>query len=383
MSPRFLVLWSLLLAFLVRHFATTSAPAAPVTFASVPISIQITPAPLVPPAPPPVDTATAVRASARASCPPPRTDAAQLPPGRDLPHGVNRVTTSMTNAGWIATWSEERVLVSLDGGLTFTQVLDGPGSVRDVTFDCFGHPIVLRANKVGIRDSTRETWRAVPGMRSDADAPAALIGGGPDVIAISIGNEDSWNARMAVSPDLGESWWFRGLIDYWETSTATGRQDADGTIHLALTTADCMSDPVYWLRIKDGVVERDSLGSAGQVQLYGDYALSAGYSGVLWKRFGEEDWHPVKNPPGFEDEHEAHLLTGPVPRVVLGNGVYTYARGRLSPLRPWTIDDGGAVDRAGRLWGIDGTIDGEDAWLVAVPSRHAKIPPPEPPPSNE
>ena len=53
-------------------------------------------------------------------------------------------------------------MVSLDGGLTFTQVLDGPGAVRDVTFDCFGHAVALRANKVGIRDGTRETWRAVP-----------------------------------------------------------------------------------------------------------------------------------------------------------------------------------------------------------------------------
>ncbi|NVB80691.1 MAG: hypothetical protein HOV81_20010 [Kofleriaceae bacterium] len=366
----------------MRQFATTSAPAAPTAFTTIPISIQITPAPIVPP--PPVDTAPVTQTVARASCPPPRTDAAQIPRKHELPHGVSHVTTSLTNAGWIAAWSNERVHVSLDGGLTFAQVLDGPGDVRDVTFDCFGHPIVLRAGKVGVRDGTRETWREVPGMRTDNDAPAALVGGGPDVIALIVGDEATWKSRMAVSPDLGQSWWFRELIDYWETSTATGRQDADGTIHLALTTADCMSDPVFWLRIEDGIVERDSLGSVGQVELYGDYALSAGYNGVLWKKFGEEEWHPVKNPPGLEDAHDARLLAGPLPRVIIGNAIYTYARGRLSPLRPWTADrETAAVDRAGRLWGIAETKDGEDAWLVAVPNARAKIPPPDSGPDNE
>lgn len=381
MSPRFFVLWSLLLVVVVRQFATTSAPAAPTAFTTIPISIQITPAPFVPP--PPIDTARVAPAPARASCPPPRTDAAQIPRKHELPHGVSHVTTSQTNAGWLAAWSNERVHVSLDGGLTFAQVLDGPGDVRDVTFDCFGHPIVLRAGKIGIRDGTRETWREVPGMRADNDAPATLIGGGPDVIAIGVGNEDTWKARLAVSPDLGQSWWFRELVDYWETSTATGRQDADGTIHLALTTADCMSDPVFWLRIEAGAVVRDDVGDAGQVELYGDYALSAGYGGVLWKKFGEEDWHPVKNQPALDGE-PARLLRGPLPRVVIGNGVYTYSRGGLSPLRPWPTDSRtGAVDRAGRLWGIDETPDGEDAWLVAVPNARAKIPPPDPGPDNE
>ena len=69
--------------------------------------------------------------------------------------------------------------------------------------------------------------------------------------------------------------------------------------------------------------------------------------------------------------------------MLLGNGVYTFKDGRLSPLRPWTLDaTSGAVDRAGRLWGIDETRDGEDAWVVAVPGTRAKIPPPAPEPSD-
>src|SRR6185295_5466094 len=108
-----------------------------------------------------------------------------------------------------------------------------------------------------------------PGMRTDDGSPNALIGGGPDVLVVGVDNSDTWHARIAVSADLGASWWYRDLTDYWESSTVTGHQDADGTINVALTTADCMSDPTTWVRIgSDGKVERNELGDIGRIHLY-------------------------------------------------------------------------------------------------------------------
>lgn len=336
----------------------------PVPVASPPVE---SPRPATPPPPP--------LATTRPSCPPLRTDAAALPTGQALPHGANRVTASMTNAGWLAAWDEERVLVSTDGGRSFAQVLDGPGTVRDVTFDCYGRPIVMRGARVGIRDNGREVWRAIPGAA--ADAPAALIGGGPDVVALSVENKEVWRARVAISSDLGASWWYRDLHDYWEESRASGHQDGDGTIHIAITTADCMDDPSIWLRIHpDGRVDSDDLGDVGRVALFDDYIIGGGgYGPLKWKHFGENRWHEIKGISG-----PAELASGPLPRAVSANALYTIDHGRANPLRPWTFGDA-TVDRAGRLWGIDETREGEDAWLVGVPGTRAPIPPP--PPDNE
>lgn len=354
----------------------------------------VTPAPVVTPAPtlaptpaslPAPALAAAPPATIRPSCPPPRTDAAAVK--RDLPRGVNHVTTAWTNAGWLAAWSEQTLYVSTDSGATFNQVLDGPGTIADVTFDCFGHPVVLRdGGAIGIRDQNREQWRTVPGMRTDEDAPKALVGGGPDVLVVGVDNgADTWHARVAVSADLGATWWYRDLADYWESSSVTGHQDADGTINIAITTADCMSDPTSWVRIgPDGKVERDELGDIGHIAIYDDVAVATyGYndSGIYrpgWKRFGDEHWHAVNGAP-----QQAQLVDGPLARLVADSVIYTIdSTHRAKPLRPWPYG-GASVDRAGLLWGIDETKDGEDAWVVAVPGTKAKIPPPEELPSNE
>jgi hypothetical protein len=117
----------------------------PVTF-TVPITVQHT-------TPPPA--AGPMAATANQACPPPRTDA---PRAKALhpPHDVNRVTASRTNAGWIAAWDDTQVLVSTDAGVSFYRVLDGPGAVNDVTFDCFGNVVVLRDRQLGIREGTHE-----------------------------------------------------------------------------------------------------------------------------------------------------------------------------------------------------------------------------------
>lgn len=332
---------------------TVHAPTSiPITI-TVPVTVQARPAAA------PAPTTAPVAVTTRPSCPPPRTDA---PRAKTLapPQDVHAVTASYTNAGWIAAWNTEHVFVSTDAGKTFARVLDGPGQVDAVTFDCYGNVAVLRDHQLGIRDGTREHWQRVPGLRGEEDDPAVLIGGGPDIVVIGTGDADTWQARLAVTPDRGATWWYRDLVDYWESSEASGYQADDGTIHVALTTADCMSDPVYWLRVKDGVVETDEVGSVGPIALRGDIALIGGREGARWKRFGEGDWHDIAGLSG-----EAHVVPGPLPRVVAGDAVYRIDRGRAKRTGAWRERDvASVVDRAGRVWGVGETIDGEAAWAV-------------------
>jgi hypothetical protein len=364
------------------HFAWMTTVMPPVPVAPAPPEAAPPPAtPLLPSAPP---------ATLRPSCPPMGTIAAQLPKDHVLPRGVNRVVTSWTNAAWLAAFDDEHVFVSTDGGLSFEQVLDGPGAVRDVTFDCFGRPVVLRdGNRVGVRDQSREQWRSVPGMGTDDGSPNALIGGGPDVLVVGVDNSDTWHARVAVSADLGATWWYRDLADYWEQSTVAGHQNTDGSIDVAITTADCMTDLTTWVRIgPDGKVTRDELGDIGRISVYDDIAIATyGYhkDGEYrpgWKRFGDEDWHAIAGLP----DGATQIVAGPLPHMIAGEVSAIYpvdSKHHAAALRPWPYGTSAAIDRAGRLWAIDETKDGEDAWLVTVPHTRAKIPPPETLPSNE
>ena len=315
-----------------------------------------------------------------------RTDAAPLPADTPLPHGVNHVTTSWTNAGWLAAWDEEHVQVSTDGGLSFTQMLDGPGQVRDVTFDCFGRAVVLRDGaRIGVNDNGHEHWRTIPGIRADDDSPTALIGGGPDVIAIGVTSNDTWHARMAISADLGRTWWFRDLEDHWETARVAGHQNADGMIDVAITTVDtctpgkmCRGYPTTWLRVMpDGNVLREELPvHSHDIHLYDKLAIT-NFDGTSWKRFGDNENMWVN----LTEAEEQQIVDGPVPRLINDYRVeiiHTTAKGEIDPrkdntfLREWHYDNA-TVDRAGRLWAIDETIDGEDSWLVAVPNSRAPI----------
>jgi hypothetical protein len=355
------------IALVVYWLATRAQPTPGTTLAWTLVPLRTPPPPLPELAPPEV---------ARPSCPPMRTDAAPLPADTPLPHGVNHVTTSWTNAGWLAAWDEEHVQVSTDGGLSFTQMLDGPGQVRDVTFDCFGRAVVLRDGaRIGINDHGHERWRTVPGMRTDEDSPAVLLGGGPDVIAIGTTTSETSRARVAVSADLGRTWWYRDLADDWFRSEATGHQSADGTIDVAITTTTPSRYSTTWLRIApDGKVERDELGNVMGIRLYDKFAISH-YDGTSWKRFGEEDWTDAT------EAEQQQIVHGPVPRLINDYRVeviHTTSKDEVDPrksntfLREWDYDNA-TVDRAGRLWAIDESIDGEDAWLVAVPNTRGPI----------
>ena len=287
----------------------------PVSF-SVPITVQRSdPGPIAPPP-----------SAAKVSCPAPRTDA---PRAKDVhpPQDVNRVVASRTNAGWIAAWDEHKVLVSTDAGKTFMQMLDGPGEVDDVTFDCFGRAIVLRGKKwLGIRDGAREAWREVPGLAADDNNTRALLGGGPDALVVGI-SDAGHGVRLAATSDLGASWWFRDVADYAEIDRTIGYQAADGSIQLMLTAPDCDSEPSYWLRVHDGKVDEQYIGYVGDAVLDGDRLYAERNDELRYRRFGDEEWHATKS------KRAAKQLAG-------------------------------SMDPAGRVWTIDETKDGEAAWAV-------------------
>jgi hypothetical protein len=272
--------------------------------------------------------------------PAPRPEA--FPTEDELAH----VTTALSDARWIAAWNDTHVFVSKDGGRTFARVLDGPGTVNDVAFDCFGRVLVLRAHTLGIHD-TSDHWRTLDWLVERQD-PATLIGGGPD--AIVLGATENGQLRVAISGDLGASWRYHDLRSYWDERRTSARQDADGTIHIANTFADCMSDPMQWYVIAHDEV-RDEPGvhdaEPGPFYARGDVA----YSGYGWRRRGESEWRAIT---GLPDDNAGHMLTGPVARTIAGGRIYRLGDGVATSIRtvPETVDVQ-AVDLAGRFWGLE------------------------------
>jgi hypothetical protein len=232
-------------ALVVYWLATKAQPAPGTTLAWTLVPLRTPPLPEV--APP---------ATIRPSCPLERTDAARLPADASLPHGVNQVAVSSTNAGWLAAWDERHVVVSVDAGRHFESVLDGPGDVQDVSFDCFGRIVVLRdGGRIGVREQGQERWQRIPGATSHG----IVVGGGPDVVAVVA--DENQHGVLAVSADAGRTWWFRDLVPYWESALGAGQQHADGAIDVKVTTPDCDSYPTTAFHVRpDGKVTSKDLG---------------------------------------------------------------------------------------------------------------------------
>ncbi len=308
----------------------------------------------VPQAPGPAPGLTA--GGRRASCPPPRTEAPRIiPPELDEP--IENVQPAVSNAGWIAAWNTEHVFVSTDAGASFSRVLDGPGAVRDVDFDCHGNVIVLRGALVGMRSGPREHWRSIPGVQladkkygvSDESEPphVSIIGGGPDLaVAGHEIDHDSDKARLAVSEDLGESWRYYDLHSSVE-GPMIGRQREDGRIDLGVIVVDCRSEDLLWVRVENGVAEHLMQWIPGMnASLSGDLALT----GTQWRRrrSDEEDWTPITGLPA--DSRASVLENSTI--LVEDTVAYKVSHGRARKL-PWRIEGSGiAADPAGRIWSV-------------------------------
>jgi hypothetical protein len=268
------------------------------------------------------------------------------------------VTPALTDARWLAVWNGQAVYASLDGGHTFARVLDGIGTVRDVAFDCFGHVLVVRDNQLGVRDGERERWQPVAWIDAEREYAAALVGGGPDAIVLA--PTEHGQMRVAISSDLGASWMFHDLDSYWSEHRTSARQLADGTIRIATTFADCMTDPMHWFVIAHGEV-RDEPGDhqaeSGPFFARGDIT----YAGYYWRRRGAPGWAQIAKLPMDNAEE---MLAGPVPRVITNGRIYALADGVATELRVAPADVHVlAVDAAGRMWGL------HDGALQFVPPR--------------
>jgi hypothetical protein len=303
-----------------------------------PVIVQALP----PPPPPRVPAPPAPDPDPRA-CPAPSTEPRGAPHEPAIDDMLEHVHPSRTDAAWIAAWSDDHIYASHDGGATFVRVLDGPGKVEDVGFDCFGHVIAARDASVGIT-AGGEHWRGVPG----GDSIARVIDGGPDVVLAVVPAGLQHSTRLAASFDRGDTWRFRDLDHAYETAHAQGRQSADGTIRMGVAVADCDYEGMVWLAWRtDGRAEtrRTDLVEGDAFGLYGDVAIDGGRV----SRNGRA-WQPIR---GLAYDRVIPI-EAPWPAVVQGTSAYRIESDRAKRL-PWCVDGGSpAIDLAGRVWMLEG-----------------------------
>lgn len=194
-------------------------------------------------------------------CPPPRRDAPPVTPA-ELDEAIDHVTVAPSNAGWIAAWSAEHLFVSTDAGAHFDRVLDGPGPITAVGFDCFGTVVAVRAQQLGLRIGSDERWQPVAGvelmsMGDEPEGHAAVVSGGPDVIVIGR-QAEGWAPRIARSSDLGQHWRYHDVDTDWESLDVHGRQRDDGTIAISLPSTDCAGDGELRVLIRRGRIRTDT-----------------------------------------------------------------------------------------------------------------------------
>jgi hypothetical protein len=137
----------------------------------------------------------------------------------------------------IATWTERRVWLSVDGGARWGRVLDGPGRIAAVHADACGRVVVVRAQAgaplaLGTRTAAHELWRALP-----HDAGGAFLGlavRGPEVavaaraIASPGRDLDDEPAAIATSSDRGARW--SAPIALGDVAAATPVLGRDGLV---------------------------------------------------------------------------------------------------------------------------------------------------------
>jgi len=273
------------------------------------------------------------------TCPAPSREHA-APRDLQLDEAVEHVRPSPTNASWIAAWNDQHIFISTDGGRVFARVLDGPGQVADVGFDCFGDVIAARDKMLGVRVHAAERWRTVP----DLAALARVIGGGPDVVVVGAPTGTDYPTRIAASSDRGESWRFRDLDRAYEAANVTGRQSADGTIRVGVAIADCDYSGIEretW-RANGASDPQRFATSGGSFGIYGDVTISGG------KRWSNGEWRAIA---GLDEYGEA--LEAPWP-AVLRDGTVFRIDGATATRLPWCVDGTSpSIDPAGRVWMID------------------------------
>ncbi len=285
----------------------------------------------------------------RAACP---TEVAVVRHGdpAGLPEPIDHVRPAPSNAQWIAAWNEHSIFVSTNAGAAFARVLDGPGEVRDVAFDCYGHVFALRGQQFGVRAAGHELWRAF-------EAPNAwLVGGGPDAIVIGRADTvDNPRNRISITPDLGATWRYLDLRADFEGGAVSGRQDAVGVIRVAAAIPDCMDDILDAITVRGDAVTEDWKGIAEGARFarYGDLEVAD----ASLRHTGADPWQPIGGlPPPSDPPAQARPLEGPYPVMANGAQLFRIVRGVARALPVEAVGEAQAVDAAGRVWCIDGGV---------------------------
>jgi hypothetical protein len=280
-------------------------------------------------------------------CPAVHRDAPWVAPA--LPEPITAIQPAPSDARWIAAWNDDHVFVSYDAGATFTRALDAAGHVSSASFDCWGRLIVARGNHLGVREDGRERWHELPELRGDDDAPAGVLGGGPDIVVVGnrAGEDQGSLARLATSSDAGATWTYRDLATNLEGERdLQGRQHADGRIELATKTGDCMNDDIDWLTIRGRGVESSgaTLGEGEEFAIYDDLMITEGRWSV---RNGV--WNELALP---DEIRRVDPVRGAFAVVVADTRTYRFEAGKLHPLPLVVEGRPQSVDVAGRIWSI-------------------------------
>jgi hypothetical protein len=353
--------------------ASPPAPAAPAPRAQVIVLPSVVvPPPAAAPAPAaPAPAAPAPAAPAGPACPEPVRDAppgAVGDPGLDPDGGDLRVAAARTDARWIAAWNHLHVAISGDGGARFRRVLDGPGRVYDVTFDCRGRVYVLRGGaRVGVRDDAGERWHEIPGLAEIAPDMddfglhhARLAGGGPQIAVFGFPDDDDDLGLRAAIRDGHEGTWRYVDLGSPAQPVQDPHVDAAGTVHAVSPWTDGRTAGARRIAIDDGGLTRDEeLGWHGSAHVHagaGVYAHTLACDGTCWwPRPGARPRHVTGGPPYDMRGPVGVLVGGGAARLVEVDTVYRLDGGRARRVAAWPAGaEPMTVDAAGRVWGVDG-----------------------------
>lgn len=363
-----------------------------------PAEVSVMPAPVVAPTPtvvvsppiaPPVVVVVQAAAPAAAAafaafgdlgpCPAPHTarpSGALRQPRLDAP--IAGFAGAPTDSRKIAVWTDEEVHVSADGGGSWDRVLDGPGGVLDVSFDCHGRVLALReGNGLGLRDGAREAWRTVPAMSMRAGDEAEpryapkLVGGGRAMAVVGTREDDAGEAWAALSDDGGATWRHVSLGWYEGLASAAWHRD---TLQVALPWTDCRDEGIRLVTVtargtraeeidewaQQVALDRGAvLGLSWQCPEPGRDALAvedqlcAWRDGVGWRSLS---LGPVADDggDGGDGGYALTLVDGPADVIVHGASVQAIGGRKLGRAREWPLGaDALGTDLAGRLWGKD------------------------------
>lgn len=278
--------------------------------------------------------------------------------------GLIGVAGSPTRPELVATWTDDAIYLSDDDGRRFERVLDGPGRVAGVAFDCHDRVYAWRLGLgLGVREAAGETWRPLDPFdtatleEADPDwGKRVVLAVKGDTVAVGgpiKGRGDQ--GLVAITRDHGVTWRFVDL-GYYDRFGGLS-VEPDGTVFAVADWSDCMIDGSNALTIPpapapDTLRELGYHGASTVANGLTVYTLGGDCDGELCAR-GPKDtaWRRVA---GLPKEIEAiELVPG-------ASGPHVAANGRLYRL------DG---RRATRLTRMTAPVDLIDAAGRALSLR--------------